>query len=92
MSTHRKSVWWAVYGRYHVRCEDDHDSLADALDALYWGAENGDLSPEGIRLPDGEMMDDAEFKRVFGEHERAEDAKAAARVFQPFVPRHVAKP
>ncbi len=50
-------VWLAIYWRHGQRCESEEYSLDDAKSCLDGGSDAGEMSPYGIRCPDGKFLE-----------------------------------
>lgn len=53
----RPLKWIAKYWRYQSLYEEECDSLAEAINYLYWGEESGGHAGDSIIGPDGEAVD-----------------------------------
>lgn len=58
-----KPQWVAEYWHHYTKYREPEDSLADAYGTLYYGQENGELSPIGIHYPDGRFVEYADDDR-----------------------------
>jgi hypothetical protein len=48
-------MFTALYDRYHIECESEHETLSEAIRFLTYGWETGNLWPTGI-LKDAELI------------------------------------
>jgi len=54
-------IWVAVYMRHYCEYRAECDSLDHALGLLYWGLDDGQLSPSSIVEPSGNVIEGEEL-------------------------------
>lgn len=72
-------AWRAVYMRYGEQREDECEDLRAAVRLLYWGQEQGELSPRRIISPSGEILEDSELEQALDGYEREVDSWRSAK-------------
>lgn len=60
--------WTAVYNRYMSPYEVSCESLRDAIGLLFWGQDNGDLSPTRIVEPNGNVIEGEELSKLLEDY------------------------
>jgi hypothetical protein len=55
-----------IYARHHQKYYDEHETVDDALNAQYWGAELGAIHPMQVLDADGDVVfDQHEHENIF---------------------------